>query len=128
MRPDLDELSVVDLPRFRDSRGLLVPVEFSQFVPFAVKRMFWITDVAAAGVRGGHAHKHCHQFAICLNGLVAIDAFNGEETRTIALQTGQALHIKPGLFTTERFLAPGSILSVLCDRPYDPTDYLYALK
>jgi WxcM-like, C-terminal len=128
MKLSLDELYVVDLPQFRDSRGLLVPVEFSQFVPFDVRRMFWVADVPTAGVRGGHAHKHCHQFAICLAGLVAIDAFNGEATRTIELRAGQALHIKPGLFTTERFLAPGTILAVLCDRPYEATDYLYALK
>ena len=128
MRPDLDKLHVVDLPQFRDPRGLLVPVEFSQFVPFVVKRMFWITDVPAGGVRGGHAHMHCHQFAICQSGLIAIDAFNGEATRTVELMAGQALHICPGLFTTERFLTNGSILSVLCDRPYDATDYLFTLK
>lgn len=127
-RPALDDLDVIDLPQFRDSRGLLVPVEFAQFVPFDVKRMFWITDVPARGARGGHAHKHCHQFAICLTGLVAIEAFNGKTKRTIELRAGQALHIKPRIFTTERFLVSGSILSVLCDRPYEATDYLYTLE
>jgi dTDP-4-dehydrorhamnose 3,5-epimerase-like enzyme len=127
MKPTLDQLIVVDLPQFRESRGLLVPVEFSEFVPFAVKRMFWISDVPAGGVRGGHAHKHCHQFAICITGRVAIEAFDGRTKRTIELAAGQALHIKPGIFTTERFIVPASILSVLCDRPYEPTDYLYEL-
>jgi dTDP-4-dehydrorhamnose 3,5-epimerase-like enzyme len=105
-----------------------VPVEFSEFVPFAVKRMFWISDVPAGGIRGGHAHKLCHQFAICIAGRVAIEAFDGRTKRTIELAMGQALHIGPGIFTTERFIASGSILSVLCDRAYEPTDYLYELS
>jgi dTDP-4-dehydrorhamnose 3,5-epimerase-like enzyme len=127
-RVSLDDFHVIDLPEFRDSRGLLVPVEFSRFVPFAVQRMFWINDVPAGGVRGGHAHKYCHQFAICVTGLVSIEAYNGEAKRTVELRAGQAAHIKPRIFTTERFVAPGSILSVLCDRPYDAVDYLYELK
>jgi dTDP-4-dehydrorhamnose 3,5-epimerase-like enzyme len=124
----LDDFDVIDLPQFRDSRGLLVPVEFSRFVPFSVQRMFWINDVPAGGGRGGHAHKYCHQFAICVVGLVSIEAYNGEAKRTVEIRAGQAVHIKPRIFTTERFITAGSVLSVLCDRPYDATDYLYELK
>jgi dTDP-4-dehydrorhamnose 3,5-epimerase-like enzyme len=125
MTPEIDQLTVIDLPQFRDARGLLVPLEFSKFVPFEVKRMFWIVDVPAGGVRGGHAHKQCHQFAICIVGRVAVEAFDDQLKRTLELSTGQALYIKPGIFTTERFIADGTILSVLCDRPYEPADYVY---
>jgi dTDP-4-dehydrorhamnose 3,5-epimerase-like enzyme len=126
MSSAIDQLTVIDLPQFRDSRGLLVAVEFTKFVPFDVKRMFWIDNVPAGGVRGGHAHKRCHQFAICIRGQVAIDALDGQRTRTLELTRGRAVHIAPGIFTTERFIAEGTVLSVLCDRPYDATDYLYA--
>jgi dTDP-4-dehydrorhamnose 3,5-epimerase-like enzyme len=124
MTPEIDQLTVIDLPQFRDARGLLVPLEFSKFVPFEVKRMFWIVDVPAGGVRGGHAHKQCHQFAICIVGRVAVEAFGDQLKRTLELSAGQALHIKPGIFTTERFIADGTILSVLCDRHYEPADYV----
>ncbi|HTV38434.1 MAG TPA: WxcM-like domain-containing protein [Xanthobacteraceae bacterium] len=46
---------------------------------------------------------------------------------TVELAMGQALHILPGIFTTERFIAPNTILVVLCDHTYEPTDYLYEL-
>lgn len=127
MKPTVDQLIVVDLPQFRDSRGLLVPVEFSKFMPFAVKRMFWIADVPAGGTRGGHAHKRCHQFAICTTGAIAIEAFDGHTKCTVELAMGQALHIPPGIFTTEQFIALNTILVVLCDRAYEATDYLYEL-
>jgi dTDP-4-dehydrorhamnose 3,5-epimerase-like enzyme len=128
MKATIDQLVVVDLPQFRDARGLLVPVEFSRIVPFEVRRMFWIVDVPAGGKRGGHAHMRCHQFAICMAGQVAIDAFDGQAKGCFELSTAQALYIKPGIFTTERFIVPGSILSVMCDRPYEADDYLYELK
>ena len=122
-----DELTVIDLPQFREPRGVLVPVEFSEFVPFEVRRMFWITDVPEGEVRGGHAHKQCHQFAICIAGRGVIEAYDRRARRRIELVMGQALHIRPGIFTTQRFLAPGTILSVLCNRPYEPSDYLYEI-
>jgi|ERR1700733_2255709 len=128
MASAIDQLTVVELPQFREPRGVLMPVEFSRFVPFEVKRMFWITEVPEGGARGGHAHKQCHQFAICITGRVAIEAFDGRAKRTIELALGQALHIKPMIFTTERFITPGSILAVLCDRAYGPTDYVYELN
>jgi hypothetical protein len=127
MASAIDQLTVIDLPQFREPRGVLVPVEFSQYVPFEVRRMFWITDVPEDGIRGGHAHKLCHQFAICMAGRSAIEAYDRQTRRTIELAMGQALHIEPGIFTTQRFLASGTILSVLCDRPYESADYLYEL-
>ena len=128
MQAQVDQLTVINLPQFREPRGVLVPVEFSAFVPFEVRRMFWIADVPAGGVRGGHAHKTCHQFAICIAGRVTIEAFDGRARRTVELTAGQALHIKPGIHTTERFMSTGSVLSVLCDRPYEATDYIYKLE
>lgn len=127
MNPTVDQLVVVDLPQFREPRGVLVPVEFLQYVPFEVKRMFWVANVPPGGVRGGHAHRLCHQFAICISGRVAIEAFDGRMKQTIELTPGQAVHIKPGILTRERFIEADSILSVLCDRPYEPEDYVYQL-
>ncbi len=124
MWPTVDQLLIVDLPKFKEQRGLLVPLELQTFVPFAVKRLFWISDVPLGEVRGAHAHKLCHQFLICTAGRLSIDAFDGTVDRRFELLVGQAVHIKPGIFTIERFLNPGSILTVLCDREYEVDDYL----
>lgn len=124
MWPTVAQLTVVDLPKFKDERGLLVPVEFSKFVPFAVKRMFWIADVPAAGIRGAHAHKRCHQFMICTAGRLTVEAFDGSEDRNLDLVAGQAVHIKPGIYAAERFIEPRTILTVLCDREHEAGDYL----
>ena len=125
MKASVEELTVIDLPQFAEPRGVLVPVEFSKFVPFDVKRMFWIASVPKGGTRGGHAHKLCHQFAVCMAGRVVIEAFDGRTRRVLELAAGQALHIKPGIYSTERFIDAATVLSVLCDRPYEANDYLH---
>lgn len=118
------DLSVAKLARFGDERGVLVPVEMRHHVPFQVTRMFWIHGVPVGQVRGAHAHKLCHQFMICAVGRVQIDTFDGEAERSIALTAGEALHVPPGIFSAEKFENTESILIVLCDRPYEPDDYL----
>jgi dTDP-4-dehydrorhamnose 3,5-epimerase-like enzyme len=120
----VDDLKPVALRLFRDARGVLVPIELAQSLPFKVARFFWIFDVPAGQVRGAHAHKLCQQFLICALGSVQVEAYDGRAERAIVLTAGQALHVLPGLFTAERYGTPGSVLMVFCDRPYEPEDYL----
>jgi hypothetical protein len=35
-----------------------------------------------------------------------------------------ALLVPPGIWAREAYLAPGTVLAVLCDRPYESDDYL----
>lgn len=124
MLPLVSELRVLDLRTFRDARGCLVPIEFESVVPFTVKRLFWITDVKPGAIRGAHAHKRCSQFFICMAGRCDFEAFDDRSVRTLELRTNQALHVRPGIFLTERLQDSSSVLAVLCDRLYEADDYL----
>jgi dTDP-4-dehydrorhamnose 3,5-epimerase-like enzyme len=122
--PTVDSLVLLQLRCFRDDRGALVPLDVATVVPFSIVRIFWVYDVPANSSRGSHAHKECHQFLVCMVGSVDVDLFDGSSERTIALAEGQGLHVPPGIFATERYATPGSILIVFCDRPYETADYL----
>ena len=124
MWSSVHDLAVVKLQQLRDKRGLLVPIELPKVVPFPVKRLFWISDVPVDGVRGAHAHKACHQFMICVAGRLTVEAFDGKAEQRFDLIGGQALHVPPAIFSTERFIEQGSILLVLCDQKYEHDDYL----
>jgi hypothetical protein len=124
MLATVDDLKPVAFAQFRDSRGVLVPVELPRSIPFEVMRLFWVYDVPPGASRGSHAHKGCNQYYICAAGSLQVDAYDGNAERTIALAAGQALHVPPAIFTTERFDASGSVLMVFCDRPYEPDDYV----
>ncbi len=120
----IDDLKPLSLQLFRDQRGVLVPIELPQTIPFRVARFFWIFDVPTGATRGSHGHKACHQYLVCAAGSLRVDAFDGLAECSIALTAGQALHIPPAIFSTERFEASGSVLMVFCDRPFEPDDYL----
>lgn len=124
MLHSVNDLAVIELRQFHDSRGLLVSVELLELISFPVRRLFWIRDVPVDTVRGGHGHKLCQQFMICIAGALSIEVFDGTDTRVFALYAGQALLVPPAIFSSEKFTEPDSVLLVLCDRPYETDDYL----
>ncbi|HLY45170.1 MAG TPA: FdtA/QdtA family cupin domain-containing protein [Stellaceae bacterium] len=122
--PTVASLKPAALPSFRDEHGVLVPIDLAQAVPFPVVRVFWVCDVPPGTIRGGHAHKACQQFLVCVAGSLAVEADDGVAQRSVRLSAGSALHIPPGIFAAERYETPGAVLMVFCDRPYEPADYL----
>ena len=124
MLATVGDLIPIVLRPFSDQRGVLVPIELSQSIPFKVVRFFWIFKVPPGGTRGAHAHKACHQYMICAVGSLRVDAFDGHAERMITLTAGQALHVPPAILTTEHFHTFETALMVFCDRPYEVDDYL----
>jgi UDP-2-acetamido-3-amino-2,3-dideoxy-glucuronate N-acetyltransferase len=124
----LEEITVTDLPSFVDERGSLTVAEFSRFVPFVVQRLFFIRCVPAATDRGGHAHYRCRQYLVCQNGTIKVQATDGRSTRDFLLCDGQCLLVEPGIFATETYLTSDSILLVLCDRPFEKSDYIDTIE
>ena len=108
-----------------DDRGSLGVIEIASHAPFVPVRMFWISGVAPGTARGGHAHRECSQFMVCLSGKVRVDAMDGTVKQEFLLERGDFINIIPGIFATEAFLEEGTVLGVLCDRPYEPEDYIY---
>jgi UDP-2-acetamido-3-amino-2,3-dideoxy-glucuronate N-acetyltransferase len=108
-----------------DSRGRLGVIDIARNAPFVPVRIFWISEVPAGTARGGHAHKACSQFLVCLRGRINVDAIDGTLSQNYVLGQGDFLNLVPGIYSTETFLDEGSVLAVLCDRPYEPDDYVY---
>jgi hypothetical protein len=113
---------------FDDARGGLGVIDIIAHAPFTPVRLFWISDVAAGQSRGGHAHKACSQFMVCLSGCIQIDAFDGMARRSFLLSRGEFINVVPGIYATETFLVEQSVLLVLCDRPYEANDYVHDEK
>jgi hypothetical protein len=113
---------------FDDARGGLGVVDIVSHAPFTPVRLFWISDVTAGLSRGGHAHKACSQFMVCLSGRIQIDAFDGATRQSFLLSRGEFINLVPGIYATETFLDEGSVLLVLCDRPYEADDYIHDEK
>lgn len=127
MTATLDRLRIDTLPTMRDHRGALTVAEFDRFVPFPVVRLFYVREVPPNMQRGKHAHFRCRQYVICVSGRARIDLADGTGERAVTLSPGQAMLIEPGIFATETYLDDDSVLLFLCDRAYEPEDYIHTL-
>jgi len=120
----IEHARLIDLPRHTRDGGEVVVAEAATGVPFAIARLF-VLRAPQGAERGRHAHRRCSQFMICSNGAVDIVLDDGVAGQTYTLaRSDQALLVPPMLWNTVVFRAPQSVVSVLCDRPYEADDYV----
>lgn len=120
----VQDLAVVHLDEYSDERGCLVPLEVSARFNFVTKRLFYVRGVPAGTVRGHHAHARCSQILICQSGSIALEMFDGKSERSVRLGKNDAIFIPIGIFASERYEVPETTLLVLCDRPFEPEEFI----
>ena len=94
-------------------------------LPFAVKRVYWITAVPTGQVRGRHTHRTLEQLFVALNGTLRITVEAPGFTRhTFDLtHSKQALYVPPGSWREVQFGA-GAVLLCLASQEYSEADYI----
>jgi dTDP-4-dehydrorhamnose 3,5-epimerase-like enzyme len=124
MRYPIDAVQLIKLPYDFAENGDLVVIEGKVHIPFAIARVFVVRGFAGA-VRGQHAHKACSQFLTCPYGGVEVLCDDGREVATFVLDKADVgLLIPPSIWTQQSYLIANSVLTVLCDRPYEQDDYI----
>ena len=113
------------LPHFQDSRGLLSVAESGGQIPFEVKRVFLVSGVPGADIRGEHAHLTLRQMLICVHGSCEVIADDGANRQSFLLERSfdrrpAAAH---GLGCATP-LHPDAVLLVLASEKYDSADYI----
>ena len=94
-------------------------------LPFQFSRVFYLYNVNPDQTRGHHAHYHCHQFLLALNGSFNVKIDNGIESKKIKLtDNGIGLYIPPLIWASEENFTDGSICLVFASLPYDEKDYI----
>ena len=108
------DAKIIDIPKIEDRRGNLSVVEEFKNVPFHIARAYWLYDVPAGAMRGGHAHKRLKQLLIALSG-----------SFTVTLDAGHGLLIETGIWRTIDDFSSGAVCLVLASELYDESDYIY---
>jgi hypothetical protein len=115
---------LVRLPVVPDARGKLSFIEGGQHVPFDIARVYFLYDVPAAAVRGGHAHKELKQFIIAVAGSFDVRLDTGRFRRVVQLNRPNiGLLISSKIWREIDNFSSGGICLVLASLPYDETDY-----
>ena len=118
-------VSVHRLPLVHDLRGDLSVGEFDRDIPFDVARYFVVFNVPSSDLRGGHAHRLCRQFLVCVNGSCAVFVDDGTNRAEILLhEPNIGLFLPPMVWGTQYKFSADAVLLVFASHLYDPDDYI----
>jgi dTDP-4-dehydrorhamnose 3,5-epimerase-like enzyme len=121
---DLCDIRIVNVPCFFDLQGQLVSFNGISDFGINIQRVFVVTGLANS-LRGRHAHKELSQIMICVQGSCRVICDDGEERKEFLLnQSNQALILPNGIWAEQIYDEANTVLMVLCDLPYDESDYL----
>lgn len=116
---------VLRLPEFRDGRGCLSVAEGLRHVPFAIERVYWITEAPPSARRGGHAHREVVEVIVAAAGSFTVDCDDGDSTTEIPLQAPSAALLLPTHVWREvRDFSSGAVCLVLASGPYREEEYI----
>jgi hypothetical protein len=114
----LDQVRWIDLPSTRDPRGVLTAVESGRDVPFEIRRVFFIHDIAAP--RGGHAHRDTEQILVAVAGSFRATVFDGTRTEAHVMDDAtRGLYLPAMVLVEMTDFSPGAVGLVLASTHYD---------
>jgi dTDP-4-dehydrorhamnose 3,5-epimerase-like enzyme len=120
----IEDILLLDIPKITDPRGNLSVLE-EGFLPYAVKRVYYLYDVPSGAYRGAHAHKEQQEFLIALSGSFEVLLDDGEAKKSVTLnRPNQGLLIPTGIWRELENFSSGSVCLVLSSGKYLESDYI----
>ena len=121
----IDDVRIIELPKFTDPRGNLSFVEQLNHIPFEIKRTYWIYDVPGGEDRGGHAFKENQEVVIALSGAFDVIVDDGEHKKKFELNRPYyGLYIPAGLWRTMENFSTNSFALEFGSVKYSKEDYI----
>ena len=121
----INDVKIIELPKFLDARGNLSFAEQNNHVPFEIKRTYWLYDVPGGIARGGHAEKNNEELVIAISGSFEIYVDDGKESKTFTLNRSYyGLLVVPGIWRDLDDFSSGAVLLCLASEHYAASDYI----
>lgn len=121
----VEDVKMIELPKFADPRGNLSFVEQNNHIPFEIKRTYWIYDVPGGESRGGHAFRATEEFIIAISGGFDVVVDDGKQKKIFTLNRSYyGLYIPKGLWREMVNFSTNSLALEFASTRYDSKDYL----
>lgn len=122
----LKSCKFVELPKIKDSRGILTFIESENHVPFEIKRIYYLYEVPEGIERGAHAHKSLFQLFVAVSGSFDIVLDDGQSQERIHLdQPDLGLCVGPMIWRTLENFSSAAVCMVIASEHYDEVDYIH---
>lgn len=121
----VEDVRIIELPKFTDPRGNLSFVEQLNHIPFEISRTYWIYDVPGGEQRGGHAFRENEEFIVALSGAFEVIVDDGKTKKTFLLNRSYyGLYIPSGLWRSMSNFSTNSLALEFGSIPYSREDYI----
>ena len=121
----IDDVKIIELPKFTDPRGNLSFVEQLNHIPFEIKRTYWIYDVPGGENRGGHAFKENQEFIVALSGAFDVIVDDGKNKKKFTLNRSYyGLYVPVGIWREVENFSTNSLALEFGSIHYDRSDYI----
>lgn len=121
----VNDVKIIELPKFLDARGNLSFVEQNNHIPFEIKRTYWIYDVPGGEERGGHAFRENQEMVIALSGAFDVVVDDGVNKKTFTLNRSYyGLYVPSGLWRTMENFSTNSLALEFGSIHYNEDDYI----
>ena len=121
----MQNIKIIELPRFLDARGNLSFVQNNTHIPFEIKRTYWLYDVPGGESRGGHAYRETEEFVIALSGSFDVIVDDGKDKMTFHLNRSYyGLYIPKGMWREMDNFSTNSLALEFASTSYNPEDYI----
>lgn len=121
----IDDVRIIELPKFLDARGNLSFAEQFTHIPFEIRRVYWLYDVPGGIARGGHAEKNNEELIIALSGAFEIVVDDGKKSKTFILNRSYyGLYIPKGLWREIKEFSTNALALEFGSIPYSADDYI----
>lgn len=122
---DIYSCNVVELIKIHNPAGNITIVQNGEFLPFDVKRVYYLYDVPGGSERGGHAHRDLHQLIVAASGSFDVILDDGAKRKIVPLnRPDYGLIVVPGIWREIVNFSSGAICLVLASDKYRTSDYI----
>ena len=121
----VEDVRIMELPKFTDPRGNLSFAEQNNHIPFEIKRTYWIYDVPGGENRGGHAFRQNEEFIVALSGAFDVIVDDGLQKKSFTLNRSYyGLYVPAGLWREMENFSTNSLALEFGSMHYEPEDYI----
>lgn len=121
----VEQARLIEIRKIKDSRGSLSVIEHSSDVPFEIKRIYYMHDIAEGADRGHHAMKTQFKFLIAIHGKFDVVLKDGKNEKVFHLkERNQGLLIPGGLWREMKNFSTGAVCLVLADEIFVEEDHI----
>jgi dTDP-4-dehydrorhamnose 3,5-epimerase-like enzyme len=115
----------IPFPTHTNDTGSLSFFEAERHIPFPIRRIYYIFNVASGARRGFHAHKNLKQVLFCIHGSCKLLLDDGKEQQIVHLTNPSEGILLEGVIWREMYdFSDGAVLAVMASEYYDEADYI----